>query len=457
MPPRFRFGRPNRAERIRGHGAGEGLGNIDPSVVRGARGSVLCERILEMWSWGYISAPVVQYLCEGAVRDGNTHPGVAALAEIGSSGRWQQNCQRDIATNFYDDIGTPNTYVVDVPAKNPKVPALGRISVPCHLLLPHQLFAWVCKEFPQFVRSATNNGALEDFWNGAEATGDPHLANHIVKSKAGWKSRAIPLVLYGDGARFAKHDSLEIACMSFLLSKESTWSSKMVMAAFVSSAEWGEDTWQCIWRVLAWSLGCVFAGKHPLRDHMGREWPVDSVESRLAGTPLSQDGFFGVVHRYTGDLDWYAKRLRLAVAPGANKPCCWCQGARPGHGPPFLDLRRTAAWIGTPALPLPANAAFDVPGATVFGISHDEMHTMDLGVLAHFEASCIHTMVFEGGLPGTIDERGQHIWQRIQHWYNRLKTPTRLTRLKRSFWSSSPDNFPCMTTKAAENRHLPKA
>ena len=67
----------------------------------------LVTRVLQMWAPGHISAPAVQYITEGAVMDGVTDPSALALSKIGSQGRWLQNCQRDIARNFFTDVELP--------------------------------------------------------------------------------------------------------------------------------------------------------------------------------------------------------------------------------------------------------------------------------------------------------------------------------------------------------------
>ena len=58
--------------------------------------SQLVQRVLEPWAWGYLPAPTVQHIMEAALMDGATQASAAALANVGSAGRWPQNCQRDL-------------------------------------------------------------------------------------------------------------------------------------------------------------------------------------------------------------------------------------------------------------------------------------------------------------------------------------------------------------------------
>eukprot|EP00969_Alexandrium_andersonii_P274594 12136279-Alexandrium_andersonii.AAC.1 len=120
------------------------------------------------------------------------------------------------------------------------------------------------------------------------------MHNHPVLQVPNWQERAIPLVLYGDGARFARKDSLEIAAMAFLMSRGSTWTSKLVSACFVHSAEDGHATWDAIWKVLAWSLEWTFKGQHPPTDHLGQPWAPGSYGAKMAAKgSLSEAGYFG--------------------------------------------------------------------------------------------------------------------------------------------------------------------
>ena len=168
-----------------------------------------------------------------------------------------------------------------------------------------------------------------------------------------------------------------------------------------------------------------------------------------------------MVHRVCGDLDWLQKRLKLRVAPGANLPCEWCDGGRPPH-PPFLHLQPHAAWVGTchspPTLGPPSNhRIFTIAGVTKFSIGLDSMHTMDLGVHAHFLGSCFHSMLYRGTLRGSLATREATMWAFLRAQYAIWKTPTRLSYLQRSLWTDvrAPHvDPPIMTTKAAENRQL---
>ena len=353
---------------------------------------------------------------------------------------------------------------MDVLATDTRRP-LDPAVVSAHVLLPHQVFSAISHQYPKVLATGLGSasGGLRHFWDRAIASDDPHLHAHPLLEKGeGWQDRAIPLTLYGDGARFARVDSLESIAWSFLLSRESTWSKRYVCASFVKSAEWGKDTWRSIWLVLAWSFNAMFDGRHPESDHMGRPWPPGPLGARHAGQLLTREGYFGVIHRVCGDLDWYHKRLELRVAAGANLPCAWCDGGRPPH-PPFLHMQPHAQWLSTvhvPPAPVPsAQPIWNISGVSKFTVALDLMHTADLGVYQHFLASCLHTLLCDSGLRGSLSEREAELWGHMRQSYSVERASTRITVLSRSLWCDVQRphaTWPILKTKAAETRCLLK-
>ncbi len=443
--------------------AGQAASSRDAPAATPQKPSVLVDRVLELWSWGEVSAGTVQYILEGAVIDGCDHPDAVALSRIGSSGRWQNNCHRDIAAHFLEDITIPRPYVVsDVPAFDTRKPLEGDVLVDVELLLPHQLFSLLAETYPKHFSTFTLNDNLHEFWDNAEGVGDPQLVGHPMQAKANWKNKAVPILLYGDGAKFAKRNSLEIVTWSPLLSRASTWSTKFAMGAFVKSAESQSSavgTWATLWRVLVWSLDALFSGSHPMMDHKGDPFPPGSYGDLKKGQPLSANGYFGVVHRIVGDLEWLRGQLGLRLAPGGNQPCCWCEGNRTTH--PFLDLRPAAAWMGTirtPPCPAPtAHPIWSISGVQLFTVMVDLMHTADLGILQHFIGCCLYTWVYHSQLEGSVSEKLALLWSRVRELYGTLRSSTRLTHLPLSLFCdpARPHRaFPHLAAKAAETRCL---
>lgn len=79
------------------------------------------------------------------------------------------------------------------------------------------------------------------------------------------------------------------------------------------------------WNKMAWSFQALFEGKHPTHDPYGKKYEKTINEGQFGGTDLAE-GFFAVIWGIKGDLDWYAKALKLnayqAVNPCPYDNCC---------------------------------------------------------------------------------------------------------------------------------------
>ena len=64
-----------------------------------APASYLVQLLIERWAFGLdVSAPLIQKICSAAVADGIEHAEVIALSKIGTSGRHEHNCDRELRT-----------------------------------------------------------------------------------------------------------------------------------------------------------------------------------------------------------------------------------------------------------------------------------------------------------------------------------------------------------------------
>ena len=188
----------------------------------------LATRVLQMWSWGQISAPAVQYIMEGARLDGSTDPATLGLSKIGSGGLWQQNCQRDICRNFFRDIKIPSTYLLDVLATDAQDP-LDPVVVPTHILLPHQVFLCYATSIPKSWRQALG---LHRVAFGASGTGRSHLAIPICMPIHFW-IRAM-------GGRIGRFH-LHYTVMVLVLPVWTPWKSSLGVCCCPRSVLWRSD------------------------------------------------------------------------------------------------------------------------------------------------------------------------------------------------------------------------
>ena len=171
-------------------------------------------------------------------------------------------------------------------------------------------------------------------------------------------------------------------------------------------------------------------------------------------------GYFGVIYRLAGDLDWYQKRLGMRVAPAANLPCPFCDGGRPPH-PPFLDLRKVAGWLRTikpyTMEPPSSHLVWTIVGVGLWCATIDPMHSGDLGIVAHFVGNCFHTFLFDGPLRGSLEDREQQLSDLVNEVYAALGETSRLTNFGRWLWTDVQrphQEYPVLSAKASECRHL---
>ena len=161
--------------------------------------SVLAQRLLQLWSWGLLSAPLVQWLAEGAVKDGSTHTDMEQLSRVGSGGAFPGNCRRDLLRY----ITKSHRYVFNpMPIDIHMLTRCMMKEESAGILSPCEVVETVFEHHRQFVDKALAHD-VNKFWDSIDDN-DPRLRNHPMKSKPRWRERAIPKTLHGDGAQFVK-------------------------------------------------------------------------------------------------------------------------------------------------------------------------------------------------------------------------------------------------------------
>eukprot|EP00959_Pyramimonas_sp_CCMP1952_P311825 6526036-Pyramimonas_sp.AAC.1 len=94
-------------------------------------------------------------------------------------------------------------------------------------------------------------------------------------------------------------------------------------------------TMNIVWSIIMWSFQCLYRGCFPTRDHRNVEFPEGSSEAYLGSRHARLAGdFFCVIWSIKGDLDWFAKALKLNNY-NADRPCehddCHRHGAEGMH------------------------------------------------------------------------------------------------------------------------------
>ena len=100
------------------------------------------------------------------------------------------------------------------------------------ILLVNELFEFSWERNLDLFHKLAND--VESFWGNVKHD-DPRLINNPLTEQPNWKSRAIQLVLHGDGAAFTmKNNSLLAISFGFLLASGWTWRSSFLIACFAS-------------------------------------------------------------------------------------------------------------------------------------------------------------------------------------------------------------------------------
>ena len=440
--------------------------------------SVLGERLVELRAWGRISAPMVQWLADGAMQDiqraMETVPIVPGLplppppfqdlksfSEIGSKGMYPGNMRRDLMRHVPNSGKLPKPVLSLVPCFKSRNNGgvLDHTHVP--VLHPHALFDALYHNFqPLFMRMI--DGGVQSFWDQVSPD-DPKIIGHPMLEKPGWRQRAVPIILHGDGVQFTQRgNSLMTIQWKFLQNVEWGWDSCFHIADFPKMCV-AADTWDNLWKIIVNSINALFDGFHPELDESGGVWPPGTPEHVDAGKEIADGNFFGVVWLLTGDLEFMSNEIKVAHFSSLF-PCMHCRANRRADLN-FRDVSAGAPWKATVCIPGPTDTppsrhpVYTIRGLTRFHSPGDDMHSNDLGVSLWLHGSAMQDLLLDGRLARpTRDGSVAELWRLLQTSYDQVGTTCRLQNLTSKMIASGRANkFPYLKVKAAESRHLVKA
>jgi hypothetical protein len=419
------------------------------------------------WGWGELATPQVQQLAHYARLDleaagARPFQDLTALATLGSSGANVQNMHRDMM-NRLPASKLPDAKQVLMPVLS-KTSPLGFTNTLMKVWLPHEVFAALFHGYPDAwqKRILPDADCLANFWQAMEGT--PRMLDSPLLERADYKSKCIPIRLHGDGvpcvgAGKSWSKSVDIFSWSSLLGTGSTVDfTFLVFAVFqvMLSTAFGHTTMAKFFQVLNWSLLWLYKGVWPDKDHEGRVFPQGSEAARKAGTPLA-NGYYAILFVIAGDLDHFAKVLKLAHY-GALQPCCFCQANNTDMS--WTDFRPgTAAWwhrIWTPKAWLDAHpqriALFKLPGVSVVNAAVDFMHSKYLGVDQYCLGSVLWLLCFRV-LQGSPDDNAQRVQDMIHDYNIRNRRPDGWKYVKVTMFHS-PGDYPKLKGKAVDIKRL---
>ena len=241
------------------------------------------DELLELWSWGQLSIPLVYRLATAAIADGARGEDLKKLQRLSHPSR--SNLEQALPSRF---VGAALISQRLLLKKSPRVLELRDVC----MLLPHELFAALWTWDHAFFISKLCGGPADriaTFWD--KMAGHPALgADSPILARPDHRTRCIPLAVHGDGVActgISKSWSKSADALSWrsLLSNgpvRSTQFLVFVMSWQLMVNAGNNATWPSFVRKFAWSLYWLFIGKWPRRDHMGNPYPADTIEGRRA-------------------------------------------------------------------------------------------------------------------------------------------------------------------------------
>lgn len=165
------------------------------------------------------------------------------------------------------------------------------------------------------------------------------------------------------------------------------------------------NTLNSFFKILAWSFQCLWSGLWPAADHNGKSYAPGTAEHSKANTPLA-GGFFGILFAIKGDLDYYAKVLRLPWYT-SSRPCALC--ACNSSDVPWTDFAHDALWRATrwnttqwaATHPSGHPLLLGAFGCGIMSVCADLMHVKHMGTDSWFFGSVLQLLVYRvmGGTP----------------------------------------------------------
>ena len=459
--------------------------------------SHLCKLLAQQWAWGILSAVAVQKYASAALEDakvllnrlhvnfssssnGPVSVSLSQFAALGCGG----SCPGNIAKELRLLLGEPEMPPIHQEKimtrfMKPGIWKPHKALVGHSFLLPHVVFSYLYHhnraKFNQVFLGNRTSDQMAKFWTTVIERRDPRIIRHPMVERDNWMCLAVPLALHGDGVPVigvgkAASRSLDTYSMHGIWATGSTIQMKLLLYSVfekckVSGVDENTDTMKAAWKLLAWSFAALFSGYHPKTDSSNEPWPIGSAERFLAdaNTPLA-DGYFAPIWLLKGDLDHYAKNLKLADY--RRDQCCNYCPANKGDdiGMQMSNFRRNAAWKKLlynadqwKASLAQVHVLFALMSfLTGHNVECGELHIMHLGTSSYLLGSAFWLLCYHL-LPGTPAAKLEHLWAIIVNHYSKHKTRAQLSNLSLSMFANLKkplEEFAKLKAKGAETKHL---
>ena len=386
--------------------------------------SKLARLLIDRWSLGQFSAPLIQQVAAAAQQDGLDHADIDKLAALGTRGQYAYNCHRDLVSKLRPSPFAGCLSDISVYIKNPP---MGMTRALQQVLLPHQMFAALYDN--GWFDSRMCGGSpdrITEFWDCM--VDHPAYAVHPLKRRADHKQKCVPITLHGDGVPVAGvsrtwSKSVDVYSWSSILAKGSTIDTHHLIYLIYGSLIVQHDDFNVFKqfsKLLCWSLYWLFLGVWPRRDEHDRPYPPGSPAADRAGKQLA-GGYYATLWVLRGDLDHVNKAWGFPMH-SEFAPCALCKANKGDL--PWTDARHNEAlWIDTTwtndtwseSHP-DRHQLFRLPGVGLLTFIPDIMHCMHLGSYQYFFGSVLHLLTAHH-MAGTVEENLEQIWRIIKRYY----------------------------------------
>lgn len=368
-----------------------------------------------------LAAGTVQHLAHAAGASG-AH-GVESLASAGAYGSHPGNISRDIRGRLLRAGVLPKSdtfYWAQLPLWDAVQERCCLRAVP--VLLPHEILPLLLKDLPpgSAVPKDSTPG-FGQFQQNCATLGLP-------------LGTTIPLAIWGDGVPYSKKGSLLLVNLSVA---GLAGSPRVPLFALPSKCLCkcggcaGRHTLHGFWEIVAWSLRFLALGVMPKCRH--DQSPFQELDQRRAALGGAALGQRAIMFQVKGDWEYLASKLGLPSWAEASI-CWWCAARKASFATMTAEgihaLRRPshkffadARLAGQSPCPL-----FSAPGVSTQSVVVDWMHCVDLGVGQDLVGGAFWSILkyLEGS---NRNQRLAALFRRIQDFYKRANTPSRLDAL----------------------------
>ena len=168
--------------------------------------SELATFLVDQAAWSLMSPQLVQQIAAKAHLDTQVlldkhnltdrFVGIKELSEIGTSGTYPNTCKRDLY-NLLTGVALGKPTDVQLPLTN----ASGALARPYdqQIYFPHVWFSEMFEHYPEAfsLKVAPSREKLCEFWDAVQD--HPQMEDHPLKDRVGYRRRAVPVALHGDG------------------------------------------------------------------------------------------------------------------------------------------------------------------------------------------------------------------------------------------------------------------